>query len=158
MSLDDGQGEKQCPGQLRDHRGIAVESECHGPLKSMRARDEHAESTLERVGGNPRLMRSTFVAAKVEESVTSNSRVCQRSDPILATALAVAVHRASLGGQTRDSERGAILACRRSVPINALASSEAEGPALTPSIRQTALERNPLQREPCRGFSTQYGR
>src|ERR1035441_9318829 len=27
-------------------------------------------------------------------------------------------------------------------PINALASSEAEGPALTPSIRQTALERS----------------
>jgi hypothetical protein len=64
----------------------------------MRARDEYVESTLERVGGNSRFMRSTCVAAKVEESVTPNSRVCQRSDPILATALAVAVRRASLGG------------------------------------------------------------
>src|ERR1035438_456767 len=54
----------------------------------------------------------------------------------------------------RDNVKAVMLG---SVPRNALASSEAEGPALTPSIRQTALERNPLQREPCREFSTQYG-
>src|SRR5258708_29101756 len=49
---------QRLPNALRDFGRIVVDSEDHGPLESLWARDEDTEATLERIGGDPRFMRA----------------------------------------------------------------------------------------------------
>ena len=51
------------PYPFRDHGRIVVGGERHGALESMRPSDEDAEPAIERVGGNPRFMRTRRVPA-----------------------------------------------------------------------------------------------
>jgi hypothetical protein len=51
------------PHVLRDHGRIVVNRERDGALKSMRPRDEDSKPAIERIGGNPRFVRSRRVSA-----------------------------------------------------------------------------------------------
>src|ERR1035437_3526147 len=54
---------QRLPHALRNCGWIVVGSERPGALKSMRSRDEHAESSIKRIGGDPRFMRAARVPA-----------------------------------------------------------------------------------------------
>src|ERR1035438_5297970 len=55
------------PDSLRDHGWIVVDFECHGPLKSLRPRDEDAEPAIERVGSYPCFVRARRVPAASDD-------------------------------------------------------------------------------------------
>jgi hypothetical protein len=52
---------------LRDHRRIVVDGKRHRALESMCPRDEDPETAIERVGGNPRFMRTYSVPAASDD-------------------------------------------------------------------------------------------
>jgi hypothetical protein len=58
---------QRLPHSPCDHARFIVDRERHGALESMRARDEDAESAIERVGGDPCFMRAPRMLAACDD-------------------------------------------------------------------------------------------
>ena len=60
--------------KLRDHGSTVVACEHHRSLEALRARDEDAETVMERIGGDPRFVRraDTFAATTASDRMLTN--------------------------------------------------------------------------------------